>query len=215
MSTAERRPIKRLALALGLLVAVGAGVLLSLWPSNNSSQVIAEQWMQIYYDPDSPDTGMDGDVTIVAFLDYDSADCRDAAVTLNKLREADRRIRLVFKHIPTSAPGPDFAARAALAAGKQDMFLPLHKELLQGPQPTESSVITAAQMAGLDTERLRADMSNPAITAALKRNQTLRRELGISSLPSFIIGNQIYRGAADQDALGAAVASVRKNPSMQ
>lgn len=215
MSTVKRTSIKRLALALGLLVAVGAWTLLSLWPSDNSNQVIAEQWMQIYYDPDSPDTGMDGDVTIVAFLDYDSADCRDAAVALSKLREADKRVRLVFKEIPTSAPGPDFAARAVLAADKEDMFLPLHKGLLEGHEPTESSVIAAAQMAGLDIDRLRADMNNPAIMAALKRNKALMGELGISSLPAFIVGNQLYRGAIDQGALSAAVARVRKNPSMQ
>ena len=215
MSTAKRRSIKRLAPALGVLVAVGAWILLSLRPSDNSSQVITEQWMQIYYDPDSPDTGMDGDVTIVAFLDYDSADCRDAAVALSKLREADKRVRLVFKEIPTSIPGPDFAARAVLAADKQDMFLPLHKKLLQEPQPTEPSVMTAAKTAGLDTERLRADMNNPAIMAALKRNQALMGELGITSLPAFIVGNQLYRGAIDQGALSAAVSRVRKNPSMQ
>lgn len=124
-------------MALGLLVAVGAWILLSVRPSDNFSQAIIEQWMPIYYDPDSPDTGVDGDVTIVVFLDCDSADCRDAAAALSKLREADRRVRLVFKEIPTSAPGPDFAARAVLVADKQDMFLSLHKKLLQEPQPTE------------------------------------------------------------------------------
>lgn len=147
---------------------MGAWILLSLRPSDNSDQVIIEQWVQIYYDLDSP--GVDGGVTIVAFLDYDSADCRDAAVALSKLREADKRVRLVFKEVPTSALGLDFAARAVLATDKQNMFLPLHKELSQGPQPTESSVMTAAKMVGLDTERLGADMNNPAIMAALKRN---------------------------------------------
>jgi protein-disulfide isomerase len=204
-----------LALALGSLVAIGAWILLGTHSSDNVSQVITEQWMQLYYDPDSPDTGMDGDVAIVVFLDYDSADCRDAAVTLNALRAADKRVRLVFKYIPTSTPGPDFAARAASAADKQDMFLPLHNALLQVSAPTEASVTAAAEKAGLDTKRLRADIDNPAIAAALKRNKVLMGELGISSLPAFIIGGQLYRGTIDREALSAAVARVRTNPSMQ
>jgi protein-disulfide isomerase len=215
MSTVKSRSFKYVALALGLLLAVAAWFWLGSRPSDNVSQAITEQWMQIYYDPDSPDTGMDGDVTIVAFLDYDAGDCRDAAVMLNELREADKRVRLVFKHISTSAPGPDFAARAALAADRQDMFLPLHRALLQGSPPTEASVIAAARMAGLDTERLHADMDNPAIVAALKRNKALMGDLGISALPAFIVGGQLYRGAIDREALGAAVARIRTNPSMQ
>jgi protein-disulfide isomerase len=215
MSTAKGRSIKLLALALGLLIAVGAWILLGTPASDNVSQVITEQWMQIYYDPDSPSTGMEGDVTIVVFLDYDIGDCRDAALSLNALREADKRVRLVFKYIPISAPGPDFAARAASAAAKQDMFLLLHKALLQGPLPTETSVIAAAERAGLDTKRLRADMDNPTIAAALKRNKTLMGELGISSLPAFIVGGQLYRGTIDREALSVAVARVRTNPSMQ
>ena len=100
MSTAKRRPIKRLALAVGLLVSVGAWILLSLKPSDNASQVITEQWVQICYDPDSPDTGMDGDVTIVTFLDCDSADCRDAAVALSSRRLGGRQAA----HVPSSTP---------------------------------------------------------------------------------------------------------------
>lgn len=75
--------------------------------------------------------------------------------------------------------------------------------------------MTAAKAAGLDTERLRADMNNPAIMAALKRNQALMGELGLSSLPAFIVGNEIYRGAIDREALSEAVARVREKPSMQ
>lgn len=58
-------------------------------------------------------------------------------------------------------------------------------------------------------------MNNPVIMAALKWNQALMRELGTSSLPAFIVGNQPYRATIDQKALSAAVGWVRKKPSMQ
>ena len=235
MSTPERRSTKRLAWKLGLIFALGTaavGLLASPWlssiadrwgihsivsgsasPDDESRRVISEQWWQIYYDPTSPDTGLDGDVTIITFLDYGCAECRALAQTLEKLRATDKGIRLVFKELPMMGPVSDFAARAALAADKQDYFLLLHRELLQGSwPPTESSVIMAAGMAGVDIERLRTDMADPAIAKALEMNRELARTLGIDSLPAYIVGNRIYRGAADLEALQAAVAETRKGP---
>ena len=182
---------------------------------DDASRVISERWLEIYYDRDSPDTGPDGDVAIVAFLDYDSADCRAVAEALGRLHDADRGVRIVFKELATPGSGSEFAARAALAADRQDRFISLHKELTHRPsQLTESSVIMAARLAGLDIERLRADMNDPAITKALEENQTLAWALGITSSPAFIVGDRILRGAVDLRALEAAVAKARTRPSM-
>jgi protein-disulfide isomerase len=222
---------------LGLIFALGivaAGLLASPWPSgigdrwgihsivpgfaspdDESRRLISEHWLQIYYDRTSPDTGSDGEVTIIAFLDYGCAECRALAQTLKKLRASDKGVRLVFKELPMMGRSSDFAARAALAADKQDHFLLLHWELLQGSWPlTESSVIMAAGMAGVDIERLRTDMGDPAIAKAIEMNRALARTLGIDSLPAFIVGNRIYRGATDLEALQAAVAQVRKGPPL-
>lgn len=237
MSTPERRSAKRLAWMLGLIFALGtaaAGLLASPWlssiadrwgihsivsgsasPDDESRRLLSEHWSQIYYDPSSPDMSPDGDVTIIAFLDYGCAECRALGQTLQKLRATDKGIRLVFKELPMMGPGSDFAARAALAADKQDYFLFLHRELLHSSWPvTESSVIMAAGMAGVDIERLRTDMDDPAIAKAIEMNRSLARTLGIDSLPAFIVGNRIYRGASDLEALQAAVAQVRKGPPM-
>lgn len=222
---------------LGLIFALGiaaAGLLASPWlssiadrrgiqsivsslasPDDEPRRLISEHWPQIYYDRTSPDTGSDGDVTIIAFLDYGCAECRALGQTLQKLRATDKGVRLVFKELPMMGPGSDFAARAALAADKQDHFLLLHWELLQGSwPPTESSVIMAAGMAGVDIERLRTDMGDPAIAKAVELNRALARTLGINSLPAFIVGNRIYRGASDLEALRAAVAQARKGPPL-
>jgi thiol-disulfide isomerase/thioredoxin len=222
---------------LGLLFVVGiagAGVLARPWllgapdgwsfrsilgrfgsPDDESSRLISEYWWQINYDPDSPDTGPDGDVTITTFFDYGCAACRQLAQTLEKLRATDKRVRLVFKELPMAGPVSDFAARAAMAADKQDYFVLLHRELLQGLwPPTESSVIMAAGMAGVDLEQLRRDMADPAIAKALEMNRALAQTLGIDSLPAFIIGDRIYRGAGDLEDLKAAVAQARKGPPL-
>lgn len=177
---------------------------------DDTSRLITERWFQLFYDRMSPDTGLDGDVTIVVFLDYDSEDCRAVAKALAKLREADKGVRIVFKQLVMPGSTSGFAARAALAAQRQDRFLSLHKELTGGPlQSSESSVIMAAGMAGLDIERLRADMNDPAITKAIEENRSLAQALSIRSPPAMIIGNSIFRGVIDLGALQAAVAEAR------
>lgn len=201
--------------AIGWLVfGPGSGLLPWSKQDNNISRVISERFVQIYYDRDSPDTGPDGNVTIVAFLDYDSADCREVAVALGRLRDAERGVRIVFKELAEPRSDADFAARAALAADRQDGFLSLHKELIQGPlQVTESSVIMAAGLAGLDIERLRADMNDPEIAKAIEANRALARTLGVTS-PTLIIGDRLYRGATDLGALRSAVAQARRRPAL-
>jgi protein-disulfide isomerase len=240
MNTPERRRSRRVGwrgFVIGLLFILGlasTGFLAGPWlsgaqdggsiqsilarfgsPDNEASRLISQHWLQINYDPASPDTGPDGNVTITTFFDYGCAECRQLAQTLEKLRATDKGVRLVFKELPMVGPVSDFAARAALAADKQDYFVLLHRELLQGSwPPTESSVIMAAGMAGVNIERLRRDMADPAIAKALEMNRALAGTLGIESLPAFIIGDRIFRGAVDLEALKAAVAQTRKGPPL-
>lgn len=181
---------------------------------DDTDRLISERWFQIYYDPASPDTGTDGDVTVVAFLDYDSEDCRKMAKALATLRKADRGVRIVFKDLVEPGSNSELAARAALAADRQDGFLSMHKELTHGPlQPSEASVIMAAGMAGLDIERLRADMKDPAIAKAIEENRSLALVLGIKSAPALIISDRIIHGAVDLGTLQAAVAQARTLPA--
>lgn len=178
------------------------------------SQLISERWLQIFYDRSSPDTGTDGSVMIVAFLDYDTKDCREVGIALGKLHEADRGVRIVFKALGKPGSISEFAARAALAADRQDGFLSFNKEIIHGPLPlTESSVIMAAGMAGLDLERLRADMNDAAIAKAIEENRSLAQALGIAP-PAVIVGHRVLHGASDLAGLQAAVAQERARPSL-
>ena len=179
----------RLALFGALVLAAASAIVWLLFGPGFSalhdddvSRLISERWVQIYYDRSSPEIASDGNVTIVAFLDYDSADCGKVAATLSKLHEADPGVRIVYKLLADPGLTADFAARTLLAADRQDGFLLPHKELIQGPPPvTESSVTTAAHTAGLDIEHLRADMKDPGIGKALEENQLLAQALAVSS----------------------------------
>ena len=66
-----------------------------------------------------------------------------------------------------------------------------------------------AQGVGLDVERLKRDMEEPSITAAIERNLDLARALRIGATPAFVINDAILRGAADLEAFQVMIAEAR------
>ena len=67
----------------------------------------------------------------------------------------------------------------------------------------------AAAAVGLDLERLRRDMADPAIAEAISRNQALAAALGINGTPGFVIADQVVPGAVDRATLEGLIAGAR------
>lgn len=152
-----------------------------------------------------------GDVTVLEFFDYNCSYCRKMAPRLGELLGEDAGLRLVYKEFPVLGPGSVFAAKAALAAQKQGRYQAFHEALMQASGPlTQAEVLEIAQSMGLDTERLEADMKDPAIEEAIERNFALAQDLGIFATPSFVIDGQIHRGAADLDTLRGLIRQARR-----
>lgn len=217
-----KRPLRRLTragLKIGAALVLGAVIAYYLFIScastslrdcDPSVRLVTAWWEQINYDRDSPDTGLDGHVTIVLFFSYDCAACRDLAVRLGHFRESDENIRIVFKHVSESGGVDEFAARAGLAAAKQDNFLPFHAAMIARlGAPTKESVLAAASLAGLDLAVLQRDMASPAVSDVLQRNRNLAKELGISSLPAVIVGERLLPPGTDMMAIAAAAARAK------
>jgi len=167
---------------------------------------------EIFRDPDSPVGGnAQGDVTLVEFFDYNCPYCRRMAPVLIDAESADPRLRIVFKEFPILGPNSEFAARAALAAQRQNRYVAFHHALM-GVKGTvnEDSVLTAAADVGLDIERLKADMQEPTIQGAIDRNLALAAALRINGTPGFVIGDQILRGATELNVLQGMINQARK-----
>jgi protein-disulfide isomerase len=182
--------------------------------ANELQTVIAERRDEIFADPGSPVAGnRNGDVTLVEFFDYNCPYCRKAAPQIQQAIKDDPDLKLVFKEWPILGPGSEFAAKAALASqrhGKYDVF---HKGLMAFPgRVSEASTMTVAEQVGLDLERLKRDMEDPAIMAMIERNRALANDLRINGTPSFVVGDQIIRGLVDLATLQRSVADARKQP---
>lgn len=184
-----------------------------------AKQTLASKADEILRDPTAPVGGNEaGDVTLVEFFDYNCKYCRAVAPTVAEVLAADTGLRLVYKEFPILGDGSAGAARVALAAARQDQgkYRELHEALMRtSGSVTEASALEAASAVGLDMDRLRRDIVDPALAAAIARNQALATELGINGTPGFVIGQEIVPGAVDRGTLEGLVAKARQTKRAQ
>jgi len=181
----------------------------------DKEKAIAENTAAIYEDPDSFVGGNpDGDVTIIEFFDYQCGFCKRTAGDLIEAVEDDGNTKLIMREFPILGPESDIAARAALAAMKQDKYLDLHLALMElNGRLSEARVMETAESVGLNTDQLARDMASPSLSEAIERTKTLASTIGVDGTPAFIIGGRLYPGALEKDELLTIIEHTRETAS--
>jgi protein-disulfide isomerase len=177
------------------------------------ARALQEHRDELLGDPASPVGGNpDGTVTVVEFFDYNCPHCRRVRPVLAEMLEANPDVRFVYKDFPNLADTSRFAAEAALAARRQgtDLYLAFHDALMRADSRlTEEGVIGAARQAGVDVERMRADMAAPEIEQSIGRNIRLAKAIGVDGTPTFIVGDDMLRGFQTRAQMESAVERAR------
>ena len=179
---------------------------------DKASAALVARHHEVFDDPDAPISGNpQGDVSLVEFFDYRCPYCKEVEPALETLLVEDRQLRFVYKEFPVLGPGSVSAARAALAARKQDKYDAMHRALMgfKGKMD-EAAVFKVASSVGLDVDRLKRDMAAPGIDRMLKANLSLAAALDISGTPGFVIGDEIVPGAVSLDDLKQLIAAARR-----
>lgn len=166
----------------------------------------------LYNHPMTPITGdPKGDVTIIEFFDYQCPYCKHAMQNVLEVQKEDPRLRVVWKELPILGPTSEFAARAAMAAKRQDKYLDFHVAVMGSRgRLTPESVVQLAGKAGIDVDRMKRDMADPAIDKYLKDTLELAQQLGINGTPGFVIGGKLVPGALDKQQMKDLIAEARK-----
>lgn len=168
----------------------------------------------ILHDPDAPTFGNpDGDVTIVAFLDYNCPFCKKSAPDLARVVQEDGRIRLVYKDWPVLSAASVYGAQLALAAQYQGRYESVHTALMAipGRRIDEQTMLKAVAASGVDLDRLMADLKAHIadIGALLKRNAAQADSLGLSGTPTYLVG-PLLASTLDHASFKRAVAEARR-----
>ncbi|MBN9286839.1 MAG: DsbA family protein [Gammaproteobacteria bacterium] len=154
-------------------------------------------------------------VTVVEFFDYQCPHCKRMESRLEALLTQNKDLRIVYKELPILNPHSVMAAQAALAARKQDKYLPFHRKLMAMDQElTQENIMAAAKEVGLDVDQLKKDMASPEVANEIKANYKIAQAIGIRGTPVFIVAphpmnknkeSEFVSGETNQDALQSLI----------
>jgi len=153
-----------------------------------------------------------GDVTVIEFMDYNCSWCKKAMKEVADIAEIDKNVRFVFKEFPIFGAGSEFAAKAAMAAARQNKYWELHQALFQHEgQVNEDVTRQLAAELGIDVAKMENDMKDETITNAIAATQALAISLQINGTPAFIVDDKVFAGYVPKDQILAAIASIRES----
>jgi len=151
-----------------------------------------------------------GDVTVVAFMDYACGYCRASLPAIAELLEKDPQVRVVYREYPVLGPESLAAARWALAAAEQGRFQAFHEALYAAGGPSDETIAEAADAAGLDRARAEQAIRSAAVEKEIRDNHALGEELAMTGTPSWVVGGQLLYGMRNYAGLAEAVAAARR-----
>jgi protein-disulfide isomerase len=137
-------------------------------------------------------------VTIVEFSDFQCPFCtRGKAVVEEILKAYPNDVKVAFKNLPLPFHNEAMpAAKAALAAGKQGKFWEMHDKLFDNQAKLNAAYYeAAAKELGLNVDKFKTDMKDPAFEKAIKDDMELASKNGIQGTPGFFVGGVAVKGA--------------------
>jgi formate-nitrite transporter family protein len=148
-------------------------------------------------------------VTLVEYGDYECPYCRGAARDVHLLLDRyPDMVRFVFRNFPIPQLHPDAerAAEAAEAAAAQGQFWEMYELLLQPSSHLDmDSLVTYADLIGLDIARFRSDLASHAYAARIERDVQEGIRNGVNATPKFYVDGRRIDGKVPLEGLVDAV----------
>ena len=157
---------------------------------------------------------VDAPVVLVVYSDYQCPFCglwsEQTRPALDPYVEAGD-LRIEMRDITIFGPDSERAARAALAAGLQGAYDPMHRALFPEGEPrtarelSERGLTELAAELGLDVDRFGADLGSAEVAQAVQTDVDEAAALGVFSTPSFLLGERPIVGAQPTEVFVEAV----------
>lgn len=160
--------------------------------AKKTDEAVKSNLTSLLNNADSPVIGNpQGTVTLVEFFDYQCVHCAGMYPIIKKIVTANSNLKVVLKELPIFGKESEYAAAAALAAGKQGKYLEMHNALfdsgkIEGKMTTKAVDEIAAKV-GLNVAKLKKDMESEAVQKELNANHALAQTLGMRGTPAFLV----------------------------
>lgn len=132
-------------------------------------------------------------VVMVEYADFECPACRSffsrTLAQIDKEYVAPGKLLLAFRHLPLNIhPHALRAGEAAACAARQTKFWEMHDALFADSAPlTDEGLIARAKRLGMDLTAFNACLKGVG-TISVRQDASQARELGISSTPTFLLG---------------------------
>jgi protein-disulfide isomerase len=154
----------------------------------------------------------DAPVEITEFADYECPFCQTFATlqmpTIESRLIQTGRLRWRYRDFPLQQhPHSRLAAHSAACADEQGKFWDQHQRIYEGQaewagaRDATGIFRNYARANGLDVGRYDACMSSGKYAGRIQASQEEGARLGVSSTPTLLVGDRLYQGRFDSDAI--------------
>jgi protein-disulfide isomerase len=163
-------------------------------------------------------------VEITEFADYQCPFCQTFATlqmpTIEQRLIDTGRLRWRYMDFPLQQhPFSRLAAHSAACADEQGKFWPQHQRIYEGQAEWTAARSAAdifrdyAKVNGLDLARYDSCMQAGKYAGRIQASYEQGVKLGVNSTPTLLVGNRLYQGRFDSDAITKLVDSLAPRPS--
>lgn len=150
---------------------------------------------------------LQGDLTMVEFIDYRCGYCRKIAPEVDGLVKTDGNIKLILKEFPILGQESELASRYAIAVKQTagaEAYKAAHDKLYEmRGAVTLDSLAALAKDQGLESQAILQRMNAEEVTAEIRANRQLAEKMQIMGTPTFVIGPELLRGIPSTGLAGA------------
>ena len=156
---------------------------------------------------------LNGDITIIEFLDYRCGYCRKAHNEVIKLIKSDKNIRLIIKEYPILGEKSTLSSRLAISVLQKNgpkYYKIVHDKLMtENINLNESNIIKLLENLNINASEVLGHINSNEVTNHLRRIRALGQRLKISGTPTFIIEENIIRGYVDYNQMKKIIKNIR------
>jgi len=148
--------------------------------------------------PTAAQGAADAPLTIVEFTDFQCPYCRAAVAPLEQLMAArGRDVRWIIRAFPLDFhPDSELATEAALAAGEQGKFWPMHDLIFANQSALKlENLRTYAEQLHLDMHTFNDALATHRFAGQIAADRALGTKAGVNGTPTFVIDGQLLIGA--------------------
>lgn len=129
-------------------------------------------------------------VVLIEFIDYNCNHCKNLVRTLKEVTYNNKDIRVIVKEMPILGDRSVNAAKAVIAASRQDKYLTFQKYLLTSNDSfTEKNLLLAAKKLKLNVNKFEKDFKSLETKQYIAANLKLAESLKINATPTLVVTN--------------------------